>query len=187
MADTAHVKGLDALQKYLDTLPKKVEANIMRGALRAGMRVVSGDAKGRVRHRSGDLSRNLKISTKLFRGIVKCMLAAKGFEGMKAIWLEFGTRAHLISVQEGEKQQYMTRRGELKTVSMTTINRMVLQIGNRFVGKTVQHPGARPFPFMRPALDSQAQNALVAAGNYIKTRLESKHGIDTSDVTVEAG
>ncbi len=50
----------------------------------------------------------------------------------------------------------------------------------------VMHPGARPKPFLRPALDSQAQNALVAVGNHIKNLLSTKHGLDTSGVEVVA-
>ena len=44
MADSVHVKGLDALQKLLDTLPVKLEKNVMRGGLRAGMNVICGVA-----------------------------------------------------------------------------------------------------------------------------------------------
>ena len=38
---------------------------------------------------------------------------------------------------------------------------------------------------MRPALDSQATRAVVAAGEYIKRRLATKHGLDTSGVMIE--
>jgi hypothetical protein len=49
----------------------------------------------------------------------------------------------------------------------------------------VQHPGFQPKPFLRPALDAKAAEATVAAGNYIKYRLATKNGLDTSDVSVE--
>lgn len=61
-----------------------------------------------------------------------------------------------------------------------------LVINGNFVGQSVHHPGAAPRPFLRPALDSQSQAALVAVGNAIKKRLATKHGLDTSDVEVAA-
>ena len=70
--------------------------------------------------------------------------------------------------------------------SMRTINRRVLKIGNNFVGPVVQHPGIAPRPFMRPALDGQGKNAIVATGEYVKKRLAKKHGLDTADIAVEA-
>ena len=37
---------------------------------------------------------------------------------------------------------------------------------------------------MRPAIDSQAQNAILAAGEYIKKRLSTKHGLDTAEIEI---
>jgi hypothetical protein len=39
---------------------------------------------------------------------------------------------------------------------------------------------------MRPALDGQSSAAVVAAGEYIKKRLATKHGLDTADINIEA-
>jgi hypothetical protein len=53
--------------------------------------------------------------------------------------------------------------------------------------KSIDHPGIQPRPVWRPALASQASNALVATGNYIKKRLVNKHGLDAAaDVEIEA-
>jgi hypothetical protein len=49
--------------------------------------------------------------------------------------------------------------------------------------KEVQHPGARAKPFMRPALDTQARNAVERAAEYMRNRLRTKHGIDIADPT----
>lgn len=161
MADTAHVKGLADLQKFLDTMPAKMERNVMRGALRAGMNVVKPAAQANIRSVSGLLAKGLKISTKAKGGTVTASLKATGPHGWLARFVEFGTRAHKIAARKVPS----------------------LWFGGFFV-KSVQHPGARPKPFMRPALDSQAQNATVAAGNYIKGRLATKHGLDTADITI---
>ena len=50
------VKGLAELQAALDGLPAKIEANIMRGALRAGANVIRAEAKGTVARHSGALA-----------------------------------------------------------------------------------------------------------------------------------
>lgn len=46
------------------------------------------------------------------------------------------------------------------------------------------HPGATPHPFMRPALDAESEHALAVIANFIKQRLETKHGLDTSAVVL---
>jgi hypothetical protein len=46
------------------------------------------------------------------------------------------------------------------------------------------HPGIAPRAYMRPALDAEAKNAVIAAGEYIKRRLQMKHGIDTKDIAI---
>ena len=48
----------------------------------------------------------------------------------------------------------------------------------------MNHPGFRPKPFMRPALDSQANNGVLAAADYIKKRLATKNGINTADIDI---
>lgn len=183
-----HVTGLGQLQKLLDTLPAKLEKNVMRGALRAGMNVVKPVAASNVRSVSGLLAAGLRVGTNARNGIVKAVLRAKGLHGYVAMWVEFGTRAHLISVQDTEKNvnlRLSARRGRKVLESMTTINRRVLKIGNTFVGTTVSHPGAKPHPFMRPALDSEAQKAVIASAEYMKKRLATKEGLDTSDILIE--
>lgn len=186
MADTRHVKGLAELQKLLDTLPVKVEKNIMRGALRAGAKVILEEAKSNVPIKTGDLRRSLRVSTRAQRQRV----SAKVSSGMPiARWVEFGTRAHYIHVEESERplNKRLSRKfGRPIHAGMTTVNRAIrsLKISGRFVGPTVHHPGAKPRPFLRPALDAKAQAAVVATAEYIKARL-TKEGLDASHVTVE--
>ena len=68
-----------------------------------------------------------------------------------------------------------TRRGP-RRLSMGTINKMVargsLVIGGNFVGPMVHHPGHVPKPFLRPALDQKAQEAVAAMGAYIAQRFQ---------------
>lgn len=161
MAET-NVKGLAELSKFMDQLPAKVRANVMRGGLRAGMAVVKPVAQSNVHSISGELAKGLKIGTRVKGDTVTATLTAKGKHGFVARWVEFGTRAHSITAR--------LRKG--------------LSFGGRFF-QSVDHPGARPKPFLRPALDSQASAAVVAVGTYIKDRLQKKEGLDTSGVLIE--
>lgn len=156
-----YVKGLSELQKMLDTLPAKMEANVMRGALRAGAKPILADAKQNAAVMSGQMRDGLKISTKSKNGTVTASVKAGGKHGYLAGWIEFGTKGHAITGKDGRP----------------------LFFGQTFV-QSVVHPGSKARPFMRPALDSQAGNAVVAAGNYIKKRLQQKHGLDTSDIVI---
>ena len=156
-----HVKGLAELQKFLDQLPAKLEANVMRSALRAGANIVKAQARQNVPVKTGKLRDGLKVSTSSRRGRVTAKVKATGKHAHIAPWLEYGTAAHKITAKKGKG----------------------LFFGGLFV-KGVQHPGFRPKPFMRPALDSKAQEATIAVGEAIKKRLAKKHGLDASDVEI---
>ena len=156
-----HVKGGAELNKFLQQLPVKIEQSVLRGALRAGANVVMAEAKANVPVESGQLRDGLKVSTSSRRGRVTAKVKATGKHAHIAPWLEYGTAAHKI-----------TAKGK------------GMFFGGLFV-KGVQHPGSRPKPFMRPALDGRAQDAVSAAARYMKQRLATKHGLDTSGIEVD--
>jgi HK97 gp10 family phage protein len=161
MEDTIYVKGLSDLQKFMDTLAPKVERNVLRGSLRAGMKVVLPVAQQMAHKVSGQMADGLKLSTNARGGVVTASIKAKGPHGYLARWVEYGTAAHNIAAKQHGWLSFM----------------------NIFV-KEVAHPGARPFPFMRPALDAQAQPAVIAAAEYMKNRLATKEGLDTADIAI---
>lgn len=162
---TVNVKGLSELQTFLNQLPAKMEANVIRGALRAGMKPVkelaiqgcptgepSETNKRRYRLYNGALRDSIRISSKTDKRsgkIVSRLVAGgkskkSGADVFYANMIEYGTKPH--------------------------------SGGN---------PGVIQRPFMRPALDNGANTAVVAAGEYIKKRLATKHGLDTTDVNIE--
>jgi len=158
MSDLVNVKGLDELQKFLDELPVKIERNIMRSALRAGMNVIKPIAAANIHVVSGTLAKSLKVGTRARGGKVTATLGTKVFY---AKFVEYGTRPHTITARDG-----------------------ALRFGGGFY-KSIEHPGiVRPRAFLRPALDTQAQAAVIAVGEQIKARL-TKEGIDASGVLVE--
>lgn len=155
------VKGLSDLNKFLQQLPAKVEANILRGALRAGAVVVREEMRATVPVDTGTLKAGLKISTNRRRGQVSAKVKATGKHAYIAPWLEYGTGAHRI-VSRGKG----------------------LLFGGMFA-KSVEHQGIEPRRFMRTALDSRSGEALLAVGNAIKKRLATKHSLNTADINLE--
>lgn len=167
MTEFVHISGLKELQKMLDTLPAKLEANIMRGAMRAGAKVIEVEAKNNVPVKSGVLRDSIRVTGRLKGHTVSASIKAggktkNGGDAYYAKWVEYGTAAHVINGKNGGW----------------------LSFGGLFT-KSVDHPGAVPKAFMRPAMDDQSQNAVVATGEYIKKRL-TKEGLNTADIEVTA-
>lgn len=162
MSGEVRVKGLKELNAFLQQLPPKLEKNVLRGALRSGAKVVMEEAKARAPVATGTMRDGLKVSTGGKGGTVIAKVKVTGKHAYLAPWLEYGTAAHVITAK-GSGWMFF---------------------GGMFARK-VEHPGISPRPFMRPALDGQAAQAVLAAANYMKQRLQSKHGLDTADIEIE--
>jgi HK97 gp10 family phage protein len=154
-----NIKGFDEIQKLLDTLPAKIERNALRGALRAGANEILPVAVMNIHSISGRLAGSLKVGTSAERGGARASVYTRDF---KAMWVEWGTRPHTITVRRER----------------------ALNFGSAVV-HSAHHPGADPHPFLLPAMDTQASAVLLAAGEYLKTRLSTKHGLDTADIHLE--
>lgn len=159
MSVDVHIKGGAELQQFLGQLPEKLARNILRSALRKGARVVQLAAKARVPVKTGTLRAGLKVKGSLRYNVAKATVITTGRHAYLARWLEYGTQAHTITAGKG------------KFLALLTGSHPV---------KSVEHPGIRPRPFMRPALDSQAHAAVAAVAAQIRARL-TKAGIDLPD------
>lgn len=150
-----NIRGAKELAEALATLPDKLQANVMRAALRAGAKLIREEAVACVPVDSGDLRSSLKIGTRSRRGVVSANIKAGGKQAFYAHFVEFGTAAHTITAKDGGYMMF----------------------GGAWV-KSAHHPGARAQPFMRPALDGRAQAAVQAMAEAMRARLATKHGID---------
>lgn len=164
-----NVKGFSDLQKFLDTLAPRVEQNIMRGALRAGAKPILEAAKSAAP--VGEPSETNRRRYKLYAGALRDSIRISG----------------RIDKRNGKVTASVKAGGKTKSGADVFYAHMV-EFGTRphalSKGGEVTHPGTAPRPFMRPAIDSQAQNAILAAGEYIKKRLSTKHGLDTADIEI---
>ena len=167
---TEIVTGLADLQKALDQLPVKLERNVLRGALRAGAKVQQQAAKNlvpvaapnsenqrRYAAYAGALRDSLRIKTSARGGTVKAIVSAGNATAYYARWVEKGTAPHTIKPR-ARKSLFFA--GLLR--------------------ETIEHPGAKPKPFLQPALEQTLNATIAAIGAYIRKRL-TKAGIETPD------
>ena len=155
-----NIKGMAELSKLLKELPEKVQRNVVRSALRAGAKPILEEAKANAPVDSGALRDSLEIATSGKGGVPTATVRTKLFY---ARFIEYGTAPHAIPALSG---------------SALTVDDKLLD--------HVYHPGAGPRPFMRPAVDTKAEAAVIATGEYIKKRLATKHGLDTADIEIGA-
>lgn len=142
------ITGLKELNDLLQRLPAKIEANVLRGALRAGQKEILQAAKANVPVQSGDLRASLRIKTRSKKGVVSATLVAGNKKAYYARMVEFGTARHFIKPKNR------------KSLFFAGLAREV-----------VDHPGAVASPFMRPAWDASQTAALEAFRAYVANRL----------------
>ena len=150
MASSVEIRGLAELNKALQELPAKVERNVLRGGLRAGAKVLEDAARAHVPVKRGDLHKSIRVSMRVSSktGTVRAQVKAGDKKAWYAHLVEFGTARHWIK-PKSRKSLFIA--GLMKEV--------------------VDHPGARPRPFMRPAFDGKWRAAIDAMADYIRTRL----------------
>lgn len=153
--DSEIITGLDALSVQLSQLPLNIQKKLLRGALRAGMKITLQNARQGIHSISGDLSDSLKLSTRLSKnGDVRATLKVGSRKAFYAHMVEYGTAAHVIEAT-GEK-----------AVSF-----------NGHTYSRVHHPGAQQRPFMRPALDAAAvsnSDVFTAVADYIAPKINDQ-------------
>ncbi len=157
MMTDIHIKGLEGVQALLDALSAKIEKNFVRGGLRAAAKVVEAEAKqlcpvgdahlpkGRT---SGALRDSIHVSMLSHRGRVQATIKAGGDKAWYAAMVEHGTARHWIKPK----------------------NRKSLFLAG-LARRAVLHPGAKKQPFMRPAIDTKASEAIETFSAYLKNRL----------------
>jgi len=151
------VTGLSDLWAKMQDIPVKIETNILRGGLRAGAIPIQQEARRLVNSVSGDLAKSIRVTTKVKRGTVYSLVIAgkhkKPTDPYYAHMVEFGTAAHWIRPKK--------------------LGGALFWKGHP-LAQGVLHPGAQKKPFMRPAMDGKAQQALEAMADYMAERLPNE-------------
>lgn len=147
MTDIA-ISGLKELDAALQDLPAKIEKNVLRGAMRAGAKVMLDAARQQVPVKTGALRDSLTLKSGYQRGRVTGTVRAGNSKAYYAHMVELGTARHFIKP---------------KTARSLFIAGLFRDV--------VDHPGARARPFMRPAFDSSSAAAIEAMAEYLRERI----------------
>jgi hypothetical protein len=166
------VKGQAEVDRFISGLPAQIEAKLLRGAARAGGKVLLDETKSR--SPAAEVTEALTLRTNSEPGRIVVKVSVKGhWPRSLAIWAEYGTDPHFITVDDSQREGKSVRR-------INETGGGSLRIGGNFVGKTVHHPGAKANPFMRPSLDLSAGAARAAMQTYVNARV-TRGGIIGSD------
>ena len=147
------INGGMELQALMQQLPVEVETKILRNGLAAGANVIRDEARGLIHRRSGLTADSIKTarSTSKSEGYVTAKVRLDRSRRFIGYFLEYGVAAHQIWVKGGKGS---------------------LVINGVPIGKRVWHPGFAPMPFMRPALDAKAGEAVQAVTSYLTSYLK---------------
>lgn len=190
MTTTIEVKGLAELDKVLKSLPAKIEFNVLRGALRAGQKVVQQAAVANAPAQSGALRSSIRIKTNnkaTKRGLVRTDLYAGGSTAWYSHIIEFGSGAHYTGTGRSVRKPYIIKASDHQGRRFGSREKRRINHGSEagalyFAGQMaskVTHPGVKPRLFMTRAaqqLDGPALDAFVA---YVRKRLPrevAQHG-----------
>lgn len=145
------IQGLQQLNALLQQLPAKMEANILRGALRASGVVLRDEAKTQAPVDSGELRDSIRVSARIDKknGSIRAKVTAGNRKVFYAHMVEHGTAAHFIKPK----------------------NRKSLFFAG-LAKEVVNHPGSRRHPFMRPAFDGKSGAAIQAFADYVRARID---------------
>lgn len=173
------VRGRSEVKRFIAQLPEEIEKKVLRGAARAGGKVIADEAK--LRAPSDEVREDIVIRTsgaETGRVVVK-ITVKPGWGRSVGIWAEYGTDPHFITVDDSQRAGQGIRRINQQVREAKGDGSLV--IGGKFVGATVFHPGARAIPFLRPSLDTRKGDAITAAQGFINARISRRGIVEGND------
>lgn len=162
MSSLIEAHGFAELDRKLQQIPEAVAREFMAEAMKEGSTIIRDDARARVRVKSGITRRNITVRLrKMASEAVEALIGVGKRWGFRARFIEFGTAPHTIKV---------------KPVGVGAIPKRGLADKERgiFFGKSVHHPGTSPHPFLRPALDAKAQEAVTVMGQSLWRQITAR-------------
>lgn len=170
--------GSAARERYMQSLLGLLMARVLPGAARTGAKVIAGEAKHLLGGRQADagagkvlIADSVKVRVRERNGLIVARVSLSGPGAYVGRWLEYGTKAHFISVDPGLKLGTTAKRVNTRIADGDADLKATLVINGKPVGTTVYHPGATERPFLRPALDTKQTEAVAAAQAYIDKRV----------------
>jgi len=163
-------RGGAAARQRMAQLPEKIIEQLLPGAARAGADVIAEDAKDRLGSKKADsggrevlIAEAVKVRVKRDGTKVRARILLEGPGAYVGRWLEYGTAPHFISVDDEVRQGMTARRINTRLAAGDDDLKATLLINGKPVGRSVFHPGAKPEPFLGPALATREADATAAA------------------------
>lgn len=145
---TIKVRGLDEVEEVLDQLPDRVSRNVLTASLRLGARVIAKAA-----------AENLRASPSVDSGLLSVSITSRARRKSK------GGRA-VVSVGAARKAVQVRRKGRAESVkAVPSRYAHLVEFG------TKNMPAE---PFMRPALDEKAVEAIRVIGEAMAKRIDAE-------------
>lgn len=175
---TVPIKGLKELMAFLDAFPQRLQKGAVRSALTAAARPVRDQARANAPRQTGKMAKAIKTGSPRINqdGTVRIKVRLAGEHSYLGWFHEYGVQPHFISAGDsGQSPRMLTRDGLLGDLTGDAATQS-LKIGDRFVSGAVLHPGMAPRPFLRPALDMRANEAVEAFADRVRSYLKDRTG-----------
>lgn len=170
------------LDAVLSALPMRMQRQAYRQALTAAAAPVRDEARLLAPKRTGKMAKAIRTgsprqnSDGSFSVSVRLDGRGKGSHAYLGLFHEFGVAPHYLQGGDsGISARLLTRKAKTHGATSEAATKRV-QIDGQFISGAVFHPGFAPRPFMRPALDAKADEAVKAFAEKIADFLESKTG-----------
>lgn len=170
------LKGGKELLAFLDAFPARLQKGAVRSALTAAARPVRDQARANAPRESGKLAKSIKTGSPKVEqdGTVAIKVRLQGEHSFLGHFFEYGVAPHFIRAGDsGLSSRKLTQKFNREG---GTADGDALKIGDNFITGAVMHPGFAAKPFMRPALDVKAEEAINAFGGRVRSYLKDKTG-----------
>lgn len=205
---TIPLKGGKELEAFLSAFPKRLQANAVRAGLTAAARVVRDEARLRAPRESGLMAKAIRSGSPRINqdGTVSIRVRLAGPHSYVGTFLEYGVRPHLITAGDSKYNTRTLNKRASKGGGLTQLDngmikvsgyeyektvhtregaeQRVMTIDKHFIGGAIMHPGFSPKPFLRPALEAMANEAINAMGVRIRGYMKDKASL-TAPATLE--
>ncbi|MEO1488768.1 MAG: HK97-gp10 family putative phage morphogenesis protein [Pseudomonadota bacterium] len=179
---TGELKGMREFEAVLSALPANIQRNAMGRGLRAGARVIRDEARLRAPKDTGKMAKAIRTGSPRKREdgtfTIRIYVDERKEHGFLGYFIEYGVLPHFISasgVQTGDNARASSRAAR-RANRRARENGGVLVIGNDFVSGVVEHPGHAAHPFMRPALQNKANEAVAEFAKAVRAYVEDLTG-----------
>lgn len=176
MSKAFPVSGLKELDAFLAAFPKNLQKGAYRAGLVAAAAPVRDEARRLARKASGKMAKAVKTGSPRQNpdGTFSVTVRLDGEHSFLGFFNEYGVEPHLIaSTGSGEGRVAVRKAAEGR--GKISQNK-AMKIGEDFRSGIIHHPGVTAHPFMRPALDLKADEAVAAFAARIRAYVEGKTG-----------